>query len=185
MQETWRPGFDPWLGSSPGEGKGYPLQYSRASLVAQLVKNPPEMRRPGFDPWVGKMPCRRERLLTPVFWPGEFHGLYNPKSWMQLSLSVQQNTVILTLYLYGTLGGSYSKVSVCNAGDPGSIPGSGRSPGEGNGNPLQYSCLVNPMDREACQATVHGVYSPRGRKESDTTEQLYLLTLQFKTFSHK
>ena len=44
-----------------------------------------------------------------------------------------------------------------NAGDLGSIPGSGRSPGEGNGNPLQYSCLENPMDRGAWQATVHGV----------------------------
>ena len=42
-------------------------------------------------------------------------------------------------------------------GDPGSIPGSGRSPGEGNGNPLKYSCLENPMDRGAWQATVHGV----------------------------
>ena len=49
------------------------------------------------------------------------------------------------------------KVSVYNAGDPGSIPGSGRSPGEGNGNLLQYSCLENPMDRGAWWATVHGV----------------------------
>ena len=46
-------------------------------------------------------------------------------------------------------GGSGGKASACNAGDLGSIPGSGRSPGEGNGNPLQYSCLENPMDREA------------------------------------
>ena len=43
-------------------------------------------------------------------------------------------------------GGSDGKASACNAGDPGSIPGLGRSPGEGNGNPLQYSCLENPMD---------------------------------------
>ena len=49
------------------------------------------------------------------------------------------------------------KTSDSNAGDPGSIPGSGRSPGEGNGNPLQYSCLENPMDGEAWWATVHGV----------------------------
>ena len=46
-------------------------------------------------------------------------------------------------------GGSDSKVSAYNPGDPGSIPGLGRSPGEGNGNPLQYSCLENPMDGEA------------------------------------
>ena len=48
------------------------------------------------------------------------------------------------------------KVSACNAGDLGSIPGSGRSLGEGNGNPLQYSCLENPMNREAWWVTVHG-----------------------------
>ena len=49
----------------------------------------------------------------------------------------------------GFPGGSEGKASACNAGDSGSIPGSGRSPGEGNGNPLQYSCLKNPMDRGA------------------------------------
>ena len=50
-----------------------------ASLVAQPVKNPSAMQeRPGFNPWVWKIPWRREQLPTPVFWPGEFHGLYNP-----------------------------------------------------------------------------------------------------------
>ena len=57
----------------------------------------------------------------------------------------------------GLPGGSDSKESTCNAGDPGSTPGSERSPGEGNGNPLQYSCLENSMDRGAWRATVHGV----------------------------
>ena len=57
----------------------------------------------------------------------------------------------------GFPGSSVGKDSTCNAGDPGSIPGWGRSPGEGSGNPLQYSCLENPMDRGAWQATVHGV----------------------------
>ena len=52
---------------------------------------------------------------------------------------------------------SAGKESACNAGDPGSISGSGRSPGEGNGNQLQDFCLENPMDRGAWQATVHGV----------------------------
>ena len=61
--------------------------------------------------------------------------------------------------------GSDGKASVYNAGDPVSIPGSGRSPGEGNGSPLQYSCLGNPVDRGAWQATVNGT-----AKESDTTE---------------
>ena len=54
-------------------------------------------------------------------------------------------------------GGSESKESACSAGDLGSIPVSGRSSGEGNGNPLQYSCLENPMDRGDWQAIVHGV----------------------------
>ena len=57
----------------------------------------------------------------------------------------------------GFLGGSDSKESACNAGDLGSISGSGGSPGERNGNPLQYSCLEKSMDREAWWATVHGV----------------------------
>ena len=59
------------------------------------------------------------------------------------------------------------KNTPANAGDAGSIPGSGRCPGEGNGNPLQYSCRGDPTDRGAWWATVHGV-----TKEPDTTEQL-------------
>ena len=74
------------------------------------------------------------------------------------SLLVHRNTThfyILTLYpetlpdSLGFPGDSEVKVSACNAGDRGLIPGLGRSPGEGNGNPLQYSCLENPMDRGA------------------------------------
>ena len=69
-----------------------------------------------------KIPWRRDRLPTPMGFPG----------------------------------GAEVKASACNVGDLGSIPGSGRSPGEGNGNPLQYSCLANPVDRGAWWATVHG-----------------------------
>ena len=72
------------------------------------------------------------------------------------------------IVLFPTLGGKYSvfwgfpggldsKASACNAGGPGSIPGLGRSPGEGNGNPFQHSCLENPMDGGAWWAAVHGV----------------------------
>ena len=57
-----------------------------------------------------------------------------------------------------------SKASVCNAGDPGSIPWLGRSPGEGNGSPLQYSCLGNPVDREACGAAVPGATKKPGQQ---------------------
>ena len=66
----------------------------------------------------------------------------------------------------GFFGSTDGKESACNAGDPGSIPGSGRCPGDGNGNTLQYSCLENSVDRGAWWATVHGV------TESDMTEQL-------------
>ena len=55
------------------------------------------------------------------------------------------------------------KEPACSAGDPVSIPGLGRSPGEGNGSPLQYSCLENPVDRGAWRATVHGVAESRTR----------------------
>ena len=64
---------------------------------------------------------------------------------------------IYKCFYHGFPGGSEVKASASNAGDLGLIPGSGRSPGEGNGNPLQYSCLENPMDGGAWWATVHGV----------------------------
>ena len=67
-----------------------------------------------------------------------------------------------TNYL-GFPGGSDGKSSAYNAGDQGSIPGLGRSSGEGNGNPLQYSCLENPMDRGAWWAVVHGVAKSQTR----------------------
>ena len=60
-------------------------------------------------------------------------------------------------------GGSDGKESACSVGDSVSIPGLGRSPGEGSGNPLQYSCLENPMDKGAWQATVHGVAKSQTR----------------------
>ena len=69
----------------------------------------------------------------------------------------------------GFPGGLDGKESACSTGDLGSIPGLGRSPGEGNDNPHQYSCLENHMDRVAWQAAVHGAH-----KDSDTTEPLTL-----------
>ena len=76
----------------------------------------------------------------------------------------------------GFPAGSDLKESARNIRNPGLIPGSGRSPGEGKGNLLHYSCLENPMDRGAWQATVHGV-----AKESDITEQLTLSVSLFHT----
>ena len=72
----------------------------------------------------------------------------------------------------GFPGGSEVKASTCNAGDLGSIPGSGRSPGEGNGNPLQDSCLENSMDRGAWWATVHGVAKSQTRLSDFTFTSL-------------
>ena len=81
-----------------------------------------------------------------------------------LSYSVLISFPIILLGLPRCLSG---KESTCQIGDTGSIPGSGRSPGEVNSNPLQYSCLRNPMDRGSRQATVHRV-----TRESDMTQQL-------------
>ena len=72
------PGSIPGSGRSPGEGIDYPLQYSWASLVAQLVKNPLAMR----ETWVRSLgqedPLEKGKATTPVFWPGEFHAVYSP-----------------------------------------------------------------------------------------------------------
>ena len=74
---------------------------------------------------------------------------------------------MIFIYIHGFPGGSDGKESACNAEDPGSIPGSGRSPEEENGHPLKYSCLENSMDRGAWQAPVHGAailsLTPLGR----------------------
>ena len=71
-------------------------------------------------------------------------------------------------------GGSEVKVSACNEGDLGSIPESGRSPGEGNGNPLQDSCLENPMDGGAWRATVHRVAKSQTRLSDFTSLFIYI-----------
>ena len=106
----------PELGRSSGEGKGYPLQYSglenSIDCIVHGVTNSQtgltdfhfhfglpwwlrgysvclECRRPGFNPWVGKIPQRKEGLPTPVFWPGEFHGLYSPRGCKELDTAEQ------------------------------------------------------------------------------------------------
>ena len=67
-----------------------------------------------------------------------------------------------------------TEASAYNVGDPGSIPESGRSPGEGNGNPLQYSCLENPTDGGAWWAVVHGVAKSWVRHDGATNTYLYI-----------
>ena len=108
-----------------------------------------QCRRCGFNPWVGKIPWRRKWQSTPVFLSGKFHG--------QRSLAG-----------YSPWGCKESVVKnlLANAGDAGdmvSIPGLGRFPEEGNGNPLQYSCLENSMNRGAWKAVVHGVAKSQTR----------------------
>ena len=80
---------------------------------------------------------------------------------------LDDNCVGLTLYyilnFLSSIGGSEVKASASSAGNLGSIPGSGRSPGEGNGTPLQYFYLENPMDRGAWEAVVHGITKSRTR----------------------
>ena len=73
----------------------------------------------------------------------------------------------------GFPGGSDGKESACEVGDPSSIPRSGRSPGEGNGSPLQSSCLQNSMDREALQATVYTILA-ESRKDLSWESQYFL-----------
>ena len=74
-----------------------------------------------------------------------------------------------TSALLGSPGGSEGKASACNVGDPSSIPGSGRSPGEGYGNPLHYSCLENPVDGGTWWATVHGITKGHAQPSSFTS----------------
>ena len=124
-------------------------------------------RRRKFDPWVGKIPWRRKWQPTLVFLPGKSHGQrsltgYSLQGRKELDTTVWLNnnnsvSKIIAFNIQAFPGGSDGKESACNAGGLGSIPGSGRSPGEGNGNPLQCSCLENPMDRRAWWAAVHGV----------------------------
>ena len=83
------------------------------------------------------------------------------------------------------LGGSDSKGSACSAGHLGSIPVLGRSPGEGNGYPLQYSCLENPMDRGAWWAAVHGVAKSRTRLNNFTFTSLSYMYIMYVIFMQK
>ena len=133
----------------------------RTSLVAQTVKCLSTMRETRVQSLGQKICWRRKWQSTPVLLPGKSHGQrslvgYSPwgrKEWIRL----RYFTFTFTYSRTSLPGGSVVKNRLANAGDMGSIPGLGRSSGEGNGNPLQYSCLENPMDRGAWQATVHGV----------------------------
>ena len=117
------PSSIPGLGRSPGEGNGYPHQYSYL-----------------------------ENSMDRGAWRATVQGVAKSQT------QPERPTLHLERpFSVGFPGSSVSKESACSAGDPGSTPGSGRYPGKGNGNPLQYPCLKNSMDRRARQAAVHGV----------------------------
>ena len=104
---------------------------------------------------------------TLSFWMLRWLSVYEFLSSALVSFLCSFKILLPPVGFVGFPGGSDGKEFTCNAADPSSIPGSWRSPGEGNAYPLQYSCLENPMDRGAWQG-----YSPQCCKESDTTEQL-------------
>ena len=137
-----------------------------AQLVKHLPTNAGDIRDAGWIPGLGKYPgagngnplqcsCLENPMDRKAWWT-TVQGV--TMSQTQLNNS---HTHIHTHTLIIFPGGSAGKESACNAGDPGLIPGLGRSPGAGNGNPLQYSCLENPMDRGARWAIVHGVAKSR------------------------
>ena len=92
-------GSIPELGRSAGEGIGYPLQYSCASLVAQLVKNLPAMQEAWVQSLGGEDPLEKGKATPPVFWPGEFHGLYSPLGRKE-SYTIEQLSLSLSHICY-------------------------------------------------------------------------------------
>ena len=126
-----------------------------------MVESTCQCRRLRFNPHVGKIPWSRKWQPMPVFLHGESHGQrslasYSPQGCKELDMT-EQLTLLLLCRIRGFPGSSTVKESTCNAGDVSSIPGTGRSPGVGNGNSLQDSCLKSPMDRGAWRVTAHGV----------------------------
>ena len=109
---------------------------------------------------------RRQWHPTPVLLPGKSHG--QRSLWAAVYGVAQSRTRLkrLSSSSIGFPGGSDGEASACNAGDLGSIPGSGRCPGEENGNSVQYSCLENPMDCSPPGSSVHGVARVRHNLET-------------------
>ena len=137
---------------------GYPqMQFSQ-------MKNHPNFRK--FFFFAGKELSHNHHCL---FRPGHKvkERKKGEKTWLECSegrnITLATSNSFWKQVQYKFPGGSDGKASVCNVGDRGSIPGPGRSPGEGNGSPLQYSCLGNPMDRGAWQAIIHGVAKSQTR----------------------
>ena len=134
------------------------MQVDRKS-ASILYNTSLQCRRLGFDHWVRKIPWRRKWQPTPVFLPEKFHGEGSPEGYSSWDHRIRHNWVTnahqsswhfkkTPSNVVASLVAQLVKIA-CNTGHLGSICGLGRSPGEGNGNLLQYSCLENPMDRGA------------------------------------
>ena len=125
----------------------------------------------------------RECGKSPSFTPNSENGNWGAElaifTFYNISGNFQEASLCQTFPLperiMGFPGGSDGKESACNAGDPGSIPGSGRSPGEGNGSPLQCSCLENTVHRGAWWATVLGVAKNQTRLKRLACTQMYYI----------
>ena len=151
---------------SPGEGNGTLLQYS-------CLENPMDRGAWGFSPG-GRKESRHDwatSLSLFLLLPSGLHDCDGPDHWNRklkeiFAVLILHNTGLI--FIYWSLGFSSDSAvkntwSAGDAGHAGSIPESGRSSGGGNGDPLQYSCLGNSMDRGAWWATVHGVSKSRTR----------------------
>ena len=124
--------------------------------------------------------CWASSLQRYVSWEPVPWGVAKTVSVLTLWFSVTSWQLEIPSWLHGFPGGSEGKASACNTEDPGSIPGLGRSPGEGNGNPLQYSCLEKPMDGGACRLQSMGSQ----RVGHDWATSLHLV-VQMSELGHK
>ena len=129
-------GSIPGLGRSPGEGNSNPLQYS-------CLENPMD-----GGSWRATIPeVAKSQTRLSDFTHSQMQVMKRKRVNKKSSTLLPKEMEAQSCHFFP--GGSEGKASACSVGDPGLIPGLGRSPGEGNGNPLQYSCLENPTDRGA------------------------------------
>ena len=155
-----------------GENSAYRLSFPGGSDAKESTC---QCRRWEFDPWVGKILWRREWVPTPVFLPEESHRQRSLVGYRPWGHKEEDTTKWLTLTFHTV---AYTRGfprwhNGKDARDPGSIPGSGRSPGVGNGNPLQYSCLDNSIAEEL------GGLHPWGCKELDVAEHAHALLIVY------
>ena len=144
-----------------------------------------------WDMWLRRFPSLwstgTKAPLTSQGWEGAWgpRGSSPSKVRPRAGAPGQRSCPICTLPRgQGLPGGSEGKASACNGGDPDSIPGSGRSPGEVNGNPLQYSCQEIPMDGGAWEATVHRVARSRTQLSNLTSLRGQHLLSTYYTHTH-